>query len=485
MKDMVHNQNQVEKQTAADVWSRCMQIVKEEVNNETYASLFEPIVPLVLRDNTLTIQVPSHGVYEYIEENYVDLLRRVIRKELGPSGKLTYSIIAVRKPEVTETATPGYRPYTKNPSSKIPVNNAGGATVYSPYMYPGMPQQINIQSQLQENYSFENFVEGECNRLARSAGFAVAEKPGLTAFNPLFIYSKSGLGKTHLANAIGLEIKKLHPEKVVLYVHSEQFCQQFQDACKNNDLNNFIHFYQMLDVLLFDDVQFLAKREKMQDAFFHIFSHMQTQKKQLVIMSDCAPSEIKGFADRLVNRFKWGLSADLQMPDLPTRLAILRKMVSYQGMKIPEDVIEYLAYTITTSVRELEGALITLHAQSTLNRKEISVELARQQIDKYVKCNNREVSIEYIIKKVCDYYGILVSDVSSKTRKREIVQARQLAMFFAKKLTKHSLATIGMMCGKKDHATVLHACKTIENLLATNRDIKREYEEIEKIIKEQ
>jgi chromosomal replication initiator protein len=308
--------------------------------------------------------------------------------------------------------------------------------------------------------------------LARSAGFAVAAKPGGTSFNPLLIYGGVGLGKTHLAHSIGIEIKDRYAEKTVLYVSAEKFTQQFIDAIRNNTKNDFVHFYQMIDVLIIDDVQSFSGKEKTQDVFFEIFNHLHQQGKQVVLTSDRAPVDMQGMEQRLLSRFKWGLSADLQKPDLETRIAILNKKLYNDGIEMPEDVVEYLAYSINSNVRELEGALISLLAQSSLNKKKITIELAKQMIDKFVKNTTREVSIDYIQKVVCDYFDMPVDLIKSKTRKREIVQARQLAMFFSKELTKNSLATIGAHCGNKDHATVLHACRTVNNLTETDKRFK-------------
>jgi chromosomal replication initiator protein len=363
----------------------------------------------------------------------------------------------------------------------IDLNKGSSKDIPNPFIIPGL-KKIKINSQLNENYSFDNFIEGDCNRLARSAGYAVASNPGKTAFNPLLIYSNVGLGKTHLAQAIGLEVKTNFPEKTVLYITSEQFTNQYIDAVKNNSQNDFVHFYQMIDVLIIDDIQFLIKKEKTQEVYFHIFNHLHQTNKQLIITSDKPPVEMEGMNTRLLSRFKWGLSADLQVPDLETRIAIIGKKLYKDGVEMPTDVIEYLAYSITTNIRELEGALISILAQSSLNKKAITLDLARKMIDKFVKNTSREISIDYIQKIVCDYFGLPLESLNSKTRKREIVQARQLAMYFSKKLTKASLATIGLHCGNKDHATVLHACRTVNNLIETDKQFRNYVEELDKKI---
>ncbi|MBL7883339.1 MAG: chromosomal replication initiator protein DnaA, partial [Bacteroidia bacterium] len=298
----------------------------------------------------------------------------------------------------------------------------------------------------------------------------------------LLIYGGVGLGKTHLAHSIGIQIKNEFPNKTVLYVSSEKFTQQYIDSVRNNNQNDFVHFYQMIDVLIIDDVQYFAGKEKTQDVFFHIFNHLHQTGKQIILTADKPPVELQGFEQRLLSRFKWGLAADLQTPGLETRIAILEKKLYSDGIDLPKEVVEYLAYSITTNVRELEGALISLLAQSSMNKKAITLELAKQMIDKFVKNTAREVSIDYIQKVVCDYFDLPIELLKSKTRKREVVQARQIAMYFAKSMTKSSLATIGLHCGGKDHATVLHACRTVNNLMDTDKRFKVYIDELNKKI---
>jgi chromosomal replication initiator protein len=465
------------------VWQNCLEVIKDNVNQQSFKTWFEPIKPVKLNGSILTIQVPSQFFYEWLEEHYIDLLKKTINKELGPEGRLEYSIIMENNYRNSNPYTiniPAVNTKTKNPQVSMPID-LNSNSIKNPFILPGL-KKLNVESQLNPNYSFDSLIEGDCNRLARSAGFAVSNKPGGTAFNPLLIYGGVGLGKTHLANAIGLEIKKNFPNKTVLYVQSEKFCHQFVDAVKNNSYNDFIHFYQMIDVLIIDDVQFFAGKERTQDIFFQIFNHLHQTGKQLVLTSDKSPIELIGLEQRLLSRFKWGLSADLQVPNLETRIAILEKKIYADGIEMPKEVIEYLAYNITTNIRELEGALISLVAQSTLNRKAITLELARQMIDKFVKNTTREISIDFIQKIVSDYFSLPLELLKSKTRKREVVQARQIAMFFAKNMTKSSLASIGLQCGGKDHATVLHACRTVNNLMETDKKFKVYIEEIEKKI---
>lgn len=471
------------------IWNNCLDIIRDNINRQSYKTWFEPIVPLKIENDVLTIQVPSQFFYEWIEEHFIDLLRKTIRKELGQHGKLEYSIIVDNttdedtKPLIINLPTSDKRA-TRNPSVSMPIdmNELHIKEIPNPFIIPGL-KKLKIPSQLNDNNSFENFVEGDCNRLARSAGLAVAANPGKTAFNPLLIFSNTGLGKTHLVQAIGLQVKNNFPDKTVLYVSAPLFFQQFVDALKTKNTNDFIHFYQMIDVLIIDDIQFLAKKDVAQDHFFQIFNHLHQNNKQIIITSDKPPVEMQGIEPRMLSRFKWGLSADLQVPNLETRIAILEKKLYNDGITFPKDVIEYIAYSITTNVRELEGAIISIIAQSSFNKKTITLDLAKQMIDKFVKTNSKEISIDYIEKVICDYFNISLDQLNSKTRKREIVQARQLAMYFAKKLTKASLANIGMHCGNKDHATVLHACRTVNNLIDTDKHFRIYVEELDKKIK--
>jgi chromosomal replication initiator protein len=474
----------MKEKTAEQIWMNCLEIVKDNVSAQNFKTWFEPVKAIKINNSVLTIQVPSQFFYEWLEEHYITLIKKVIKKELGSEGKLEYNIIMDNTTGKTETPIsvklPNINTNLKNPHVNMPIDISNNS-IRNPFVIPGL-KKVQVESQLNPNYSFDNFVEGDCNRLARSAGYAVAQKPGGNAFNPLLLYGGVGLGKTHLAQAIGIEVKKNHPNKTVLYVQSEKFITQFIEATKNNNTNDFIHFYQMIDVLIIDDVQYFAGKEKTQDSFFHIFNHLHQLGKQIILTADRAPVDIQGIEQRLLSRFKWGLSADLQAPGLETRIAILDKKVYNEGIQLPKEVNEYLAYSITSNVRELEGALISLLAQSSLNKKLITLELAKSMIDKFVKSTAREVSIDYIQKVVCDYFDLQIDTMKSKTRKREVVQARQIAMFFAKNMTKSSLATIGMHCGGKDHATVLHACRTVNNLIDTDKRFKAYIEELEKKI---
>ncbi|TFH48282.1 MAG: chromosomal replication initiator protein DnaA, partial [Bacteroidia bacterium] len=436
--------------------------------------------------NILTIQVPSPFFYEYLEEQYIDILRKTLRREIGNEAKLEYNII------MENSAYTNGKPYTvrypsrnktdlQNKPMQVPFEVTQPA-IRNPFIIPGI-KELHFDPRLNPDYSFANFIEGECNRLASSAGIAVGNNPGGTAFNPLMIYGDSGLGKTHLVQAIGILVKEKFPDKTVLYVNANKFQTQFVESIRNNNKNDFLHFYQMIDVLIIDDVHEFAGKEKTQDTFFHIFNHLHQSGKQLILTCDKPPVELQGMEQRLLSRFKWGLLADLQKPDFETRLAILRKKAYNDGIELPDEIFEFLAENIASNIRELESGLISLYAQSTLNRKEVTLELARQMVDRLVNTQRREITIDYIQKVVCEYYKIPVDLMQGKTRKREIVQARQVSMYFSKSLTKASLASIGSLIGGKDHATVLHACKTVNNLIDTDRHFRNQINEIEKKLK--
>jgi chromosomal replication initiator protein len=469
-----------------EVWNRCLEVIRDNVPSPSFKTWFEPIVPVKLEKSVLTIQVPSPFFYEYLEEQYIDLLRKVLRRELGQDAKLEYHIV------MDNAANGGSRPQTmkiptanktdlRNKPLSLPLENEEGA-IKNPFVIPGL-KKLNVDPRLNHAYSFANYVEGDCNRLARSAGFAVAQNPGGTAFNPLLLYGDSGLGKTHLAQAIGIEAKERFPDKTVLYVNANKFQTQFTDSIRNNTHNDFLHFYQMIDVLIIDDVHEFAGKDKTQNIFFHIFNHLHQTGKQLILTSDRSPVDLQGMDNRLLSRFKWGLSADLQVPDFETRVAILKKKIYNDGVELSDDVIEYIATNITSNVRELEGVLVSLLALSTFNKKEITLDVVREMVDKLVRNTHKDISIDYIQKVVCNFYNLPSSSLQSSTRKREIVQARQVAMFFSKNLTKASLTTIGAEIGGKDHATVLHAFKTINNLMETNKSFKNQMDELEKKLK--
>ena len=468
--------------TADSVWKNCLSFIKDNIQPQAYKTWFEPIVAIKLSDLSLSIQVPSKFFYEWLEEHYVKILKVALTKELGDQAKLVYIIKMENtygnNQPFTEKIPSTNRSAIKSQQANIPLKNKN-PELKNPFVIPGI-RNVKIESQLNPVYSFENFLEGDSNRLARNAGIAVANKPGGTSFNPLLVFGGVGLGKTHLAHAIGVDVKDKYPEKTVLYISAEKFTQQYIESVKKNNRNDFIHFYQIIDVLIIDDVQFLSGKSGTQDVFFHIFNHLHQNGKQVILTSDKAPVDMQDIEQRLLSRFKWGLSAELQKPDFETRVSIVKNKLYRDGVEMSDDVIDYIAKNIKTNVRELEGAIISLIAQSSFNKKEITLGLAKEIVEKFVKNTKREVSIDYIQKVVSDYFQMDIDTLQSKTRKRHIVQARQLAMFFAKKFTKASLASIGSQIGQRDHATVLHACKTVDNLSSTDKQFRKYVEDLTK-----
>ena len=465
---------------ASSVWNDCLSFIKDNIQPQAYKTWFLPIKPVKLSENILSIEVPSKFFYEWLEEHYVKILKTALQKELGNDARLVYSIRMENtfgnKAAFTENIPSNNREGIQPQDVDAPLNSQT-SELKNPFVIPGI-KNLQIESQLNPSYNFDNFLEGDSNRLGRSAAQAVAAKPGGTSFNPLLIFGGVGLGKTHLAHAIGVEIKEKYQDKTVLYIAAEKFTQQYIEAVKKNTRNDFIHFYQLLDVLIIDDVQFLSGKTGTQDVFFHIFNHLHQNGKQVILTSDKAPVDMQDIEQRLLSRFKWGLSAELQLPNYETRISILKNKLYRDGVNINDDIVEYVAKNIKTNVRELEGAIISLIAQSSFNKAEITLELAQDVVMKFVKNTKREVSIDYIQKVVSDYFQMDIETLQSKTRRRHIVQARQLAMYFAKKFTKASLASIGNQIGKRDHATVLHACKTVDNLTFTDKQFRKYVEDL-------
>ena len=473
--------------TCTTVWNNSLQTIKANIPNQSYRTWFEPISPLKLEGNVLTVQVPSLFFYEWLEEHYVGLLRKTVKQQLGEEGRLEYNIVVDNKSTnsgspYSAASVPSAGNTHGSKSQSMPTPATISKDLRNPFVIPGL-KKLNVDPQLNSNYTLENYVEGDCNRLARSAGFAVAAKPGATSFNPLMIYGAVGLGKTHLAQAIGNEIKRTHPDKLVIFVSCEKFCQQFVESLKNNTINDFVNFYQAMDVIIMDDVHNFAGKEKTQDIFFHIFNHLHQSGKQIIITSDKAPKDLSGLEERLLSRFKWGLSADLQIPDLETRIAILRKKMYADGIELPSEVVEYVAHNIDNNIRELEGAMVSLLAQSTLNKKDIDLGLAKSMLKNFIKNTTKEISMDYIQKLVCEYFEVPIDMVKSPTRKREIVQARQISMYLSKNLTKSSLKSIGAFYGGRDHSTVIYACQTVEDLIDTDKKFKGYVTDIQKKIK--
>ena len=464
------------------VWNDCLDVIRLSVDEQSFNTWFKPISPLRTEGNVLTIQVPSQFFYEWLEEHYVPVLKKAIHQVLGPQGRLEYSVVVDSGNQMSPPLMVNYPNGTGLKRNVNQVVNGNGHEDYSPFSFKALnPQTVN--SRLNPNYTFENFVEGDCNRLARSAGVAVSKKPGVTSFNPLMLYGGVGVGKTHLVQAIGNEIKRTLPEKIVLYVDQNDFTSQFLNALQNHKMQEFQNFYLQVDLLILDDVQFLAGREKTQEIFFHIFNQLHQSGKQIIMTSDCPPRDLKGFQERLLSRFKWGLTADLQEPDFETKLAIIHNKMQSDGIEIPTEVAEYLAYSVDTNLRDMEGVLNSLLFHATLLKKDIDLELAKEVLKNIVKEIQSDVSVDYIQKTVADYFKVELEQMKGKVKKREIVIPRQVAMYFCKRYTQLTLALIGENFGGRDHSTVIHALESVEDMMKTDVTFKNSVEELTKKFK--
>ncbi len=459
-------------QTYNDTWQHCLDRIKAQTSAEEFSKWFEPIVPLEFDGTTLRLRVPNESYVRQIEKNYIPFLRPIISQLYGQQTRLHYAVprAAAPVPVASEADTTAISRFNTQTDT---------ANIKNPFVIPGL-KRIIIDPQLNPNLTFSTFIEGECNRLARSAGMSVAVSPGNTPFNPLYIYGDSGLGKTHIVQAIGHEVRQRHPELQVLYVSMNKFQAQFQTAYKNGEIPDFIHFYQMIDVLIIDDIQELTGKTGTQNAFFNIFNHLQLAGKQLILTSDKPPVELKDIEQRLLTRFKWGLSAQLGTPDHETKLKIIRAKAQKLGAPISEEVVAYLADNISANVREIEGALSSLIANASFLGRKITISLAKEILKVYVKLYQREITIDHIIEVVCDHLHMDHARFNSTERTREIAQARQIAMYLAKLHTKAPLTTIGSAIGGRNHATVLHSCKAVTNLIETDKLFRRQVEEIEK-----
>ncbi len=457
------------------LWGQCLAVIKDNVSEAVFNTWFMPIVPLAIEGNKLTIQVPSQFFYEYLEEKYVNILRVTLHRVIGTGATLNYRVMVDRSNGRTidypgdESSTAVQKVTPKN-ANKVPDTFT-------------QPMVQDLDPQLNPKNNFDNFFEGASNILTRSAGEAVAANPGKTTYNPLFIYGPSGVGKTHLCHAIGTRIRELYPEKRVLYVSSHLFRVQYTDAIRRNTTNDFLNFYQSIDVLLLDDIQELTGLEKTQYTFFHIFNHLHQLGKQLVLTSDKAPIDLQGMEERLITRLKWGLTAELKRPDIELRKKILRKKISDDAIPVPDEVVDYIAESVTQNVRDLEGILVSLNAHAVIKNKEIDMALAKRVISQVVRVEKKQYSVQDIQAVVCRYFDLEMSLLQTNSRKQEIVQARQITMYLSKKYTDCSFSLIGKMVGKKDHATVLYACKTIKDQIETSKAVRSSVEEIECMLK--
>jgi len=444
--------NSVINTDANSVWKNCLTRIKENVTLMTYNTWFLPIRPVSFNENNLKVQLPNQFFWEWIDEHFSTIVKKTVFDVLGEGGKLSY-IIADEREQKEE--------YVKQ-------NSASQVTSVK-ILETKRPEH---ETNLNPRYKFENFIKGEGNQLARAAAGAISDNPGGTSFNPFFIYGGVGLGKTHLIQSIGNSILEKFPEKKVIYLSSDSFTVEFVEAIQSNKVNDFSGFYRNMDVLIIDDIQFLMGKEKTQDLFFHIFNTLHQSRKQIILSSDKPPKDLKGLDDRLISRFQWGLSADIQPPELEMRIAILKNKVEEYGMLVSTEILEFIAGSITSNIRELEGCLIKLLANASLNSKEITLELAKRTVKEIATDRKINITIDDISKAVCHYLNIPENKIREKTRKKEIVLARQLAMYFAKELTKSSLKTIGLHFGGRDHSTVIHACNSIEQMRLNDLSMK-------------
>ncbi len=482
--------NELSTVTADSAWEECLDIIKDNISYQKYKSWFEPITPIKLENNTLTIEVPSQFWYEWLEEHYYSMLRSTLAKILGEDVKLEYSVVLEQSGTNDEGSSVRLpqRPMPPEENGQKSVNGQGSTSYHpgqieNPFVIPGI-QKTKVDPNLNNNYVFERFVEGDCNRLARSAAIAISENPGENSFNPFFVYGGTGLGKTHLIQSIGNKIKQqFSDQKSVLYKSSESFTNEFVHAIRNNRASEFSMFYRNIDVLIIDDIQFFSGKEKTQEEFFHIFNSLHQDGKQIILSSDRAPKDVPDIEERLISRFAWGLSADLQIPEYETRYAILERKANDNGIDLDPKIIEFIAHNFKSNIRDLEGAVIKLLATASLKgSEEIDLSLAKNILKDMVKDTHTQLSIESIQDYVCEYFGINTNKVREKTRKQEIVEARQIAMYLAKQYTESSLKTIGLHFGGRDHSTVIHAISTVEERLNTNEKYRRILNELEQKI---
>ncbi len=457
------------------LWKNCLDVIRDIIPDAAFNTWFSPIVPLKYEDNVLTIQVPSQFFYEYLEDKYIDLIQQTLYRKIGEGTILNYRILV----EAESNTTVEMRGEPKFTVSDKKNQNPVSLKVPSPF---DRVEPAEFDSQINSKYTFNNFFEGESNRLARTAAEAAGLNPAKTAFNPLFVYGKSGVGKTHLCHAVGSKVLELYPDKKVLYITAHLFKVQYTDARRFNTINDFINFYQSIDVLIIDDIQELSGLEKTQNTFFHIFNHLHQNNKQLVMTSDCSPTEMQGMEERLLTRFRWGLSTKLERPDKELRKKILKHKILTDGLTISDPVIEFIAENVTENVRDLEGIIVSLMAHSIINNREIDISLARRVMEQNIRFEKKKITVQKIQETVSDFYNIKRDLIQSASRKREIVQARQVTMFFIKKHTELSLSQIGIQVGNRNHATVLHACNTIRDLSEVDKGFRADIEEIERLL---
>ena len=460
------------------LWDKCLKLIKENVTEQQFRTWFEPIVFEQYNEDsrTLLVQVPSRYVYEYLEQYYVTLLSKVLRRCYGTSVQLNYRIVVDKKNKITVDEE-GCEPVNIDALQPAALMGNKAPTVLD----AAMPQDLNPQ--LDIHMTFQSFIEGDSNKLPRTVGLSIAEHPGKSTFNPFFVYGPSGCGKTHLINAIGIRCKEMYPRKRVLYVSARLFQVQYTDAVRQNTVNDFIQFYQSIDVLIVDDIQEWVTASKTLDTFFHIFDHLFRLGKQIVLASDRPPVDLSGVKDRLLTRFSCGLIAELEKPNLQLCIDILNAKCRRDGLKIPEDVIQYIAETANGSVRDLEGVINSLLAYSVVYNSPVDMRLAERIIKRAVKIDNHPLTIDDILENVCNHYHVSPQQVFSRSRKRDYVLVRQISMYLAQKYTKMPASRIGQLIGGRDHSTVIHSCTAIEQRLKVDKAFVDELNSIENSFK--
>lgn len=459
------------------LWDNSLLLIKNSVTEQQYNTWFKPIVFESYKPSTKTllVQVPSPFVYEYLEQNFVDLLSKVLHRNFGEGIRLTYRVVTDKEHKLSQDieADPDDADMAKQTRECAQQTAA----------QPAAPQQEDIDTQLDPKLTFNNYMEGDSNKLPRSVGLSIAEHPNTTQFNPMFIYGPSGSGKTHLVNAIGLKAKQMYPQKRVLYVSARLFQTQYTDAVLHNASNDFINFYQSIDMLIVDDIQEWAGKAKTLNTFFHIFNHLFRNGKRIILACDRPPVELKDMPDRLLTRFSCGLVCELEKPNIQLCVDILSNKIRRDGLKIPVDVISFIAQTCNGSVRDLQGAINGLLAYSIVYNSSIDIRLAERVIKRAVKVDDKPLTIDDIVETVCHHYNVTVTAVNSKSRKRDYVVARQVTMYLAQKYTKMPASRIGKLVGNRDHSTVIHSCSKVEERLKIDAGFSDELVSIENGLK--
>ena len=453
--------------TLKEQWAQCQTILADNLTSSAYQTWFAPIVPLQFAEGVLVLQVKSQFVAEYIEQNYIPLLSAAIIRVFGQGTRLEYRVL------IDSTSGAG----TSVPSAGSPVQATNAQFI------AGQQAAANFDSQLNNLYTFDSFIAGEPNKLARTAGLAIAKQPGYTAFNPLFVYGGSGVGKTHLVNAIGNQVKVLNPQARVIYVSANTFKLQYQDATRNNRVTDFLNFYQSVDVLIVDDIQYFAGLKSTQDTFFHIFNYLQQSRKQIILTCDRPPVELKDLEERLLTRFKWGLSAEIKQPDYLLRKNILLSKMRRDGIALSDEVVDFIAQNVRDSVRDLEGILASLLAHSTLTDREIDIQLAEQVVSHIVALQPRAISIGDVLTATADHYGVTEKALLSNNRSREVTQVRHVAAYLCKELTNSSLTEIGFKLGRRTHATMLHSVALINKQIEFDAALRQHIAQIESALR--